>query len=272
MDRLRKPLLFLALVVTAIVVLLCLGSGLLAKTAPFADRVSGALDDPTISKALADSDIDRGDAQDQLNSMSGQTDPPGFGIKYLALPAGLLLVAMIQISLPMLIGDRVTGTVQGVISIVTGIVGIILGIVMAILAFVALILRVSLFLAVPFGTMAYLAIYGFFPVGRAAAILTSVMIALLVVGVLLVLGQQRFLQNRSLVLLFGTCLLLAFVTMLLQGIVPGILSSITDALAGLVTAIVGIIWALVMLIGGIVSAIRAVQLVAQVAAPDRQRT
>ncbi len=272
MDRLRKPLLFLALAVTAIVVLLCLGSGLLAKTAPFGDRVAGALNDPTISKALADHGIDRGDAQDQLNSMSGRTDPPGLGIKYLALPAGLLLVVMIQISLPMLIGDRVTGTVQGVVSIITGIVGIILGIVMAILAFVALILRVSLFLAVPFGTMAYLAIYGFFPVGRAAAILTSVIIALLIVGVLLVLAQQRFLQNRSLVLLFGTCLLLAFGTMLLQGIVPGILSSITDALAGLITAIVGIIWALVMLIGGIVSAIRAVQLVAQVAAPDRQRT
>jgi hypothetical protein len=271
-DRLRKPLLFVALVVTAIVVLLCLGSGLLAKTAPFSERVSGALGDPTISKALAEHDIDRGDAQDQLNSMSADTDPPGFGVKYLALPAGLLLVVMIQISLPMLVGDRVTGSTQGVISIVTGIVGIILGIVMAILAFVALILRVSLFLAAPFGTMAYLAIYGFFPTGRAAAILGTVMVALLAVGVLLLLAQQRFLQNRSLVLLFATCLALAFVTMLLHGIVPGILSSITDALAGLIIAIVGIIWALVMLIGGIVAALRAVQLVAQVASPDRQRT
>jgi hypothetical protein len=270
-DRLRKPLLFLALVVTAVVVLMCLGSGLLAKTAPFGDRVSGALADPTISKALAEHDIDRGDAQDQLDSMSGETDPPGFGIRYLALPAGLLLVVMIQISLPMLVGDRVTGTVQGGISIVTGIVGIVLGVVMAILAFVALMLRVSLFLAVPFGTMAYLAIYGFFPVGRAAVILTSVMIALIAVGVLLLLAHQRFLQNRSLVLLLGTCLLLAFATMLLQGIVPGILSSITDALAGLIVAVVGIVWALVMLIGGIVAAVRAVQLVAQVATPDRQR-
>jgi len=270
-DRLRKPLLFVALVVTAIVVSMCLGSGLVAKTAPFSTRAANALNDPTISKKLDEAGVDRGDAQDQLNSMSAPTDPPGFGIKYLALPAGLLLVVMIQISLPMLIGDRVTGMVQGVISIVTGIVGIILGIVMAILAFVALMLRIALFLAVPFGTMAYLAIYGFFPVGSAAALVTAIMIFLLAVGVLLVLAQQRFLQNRSLVLLLGTCLLLAFVTMFLQGIVPGILTSITDALAGLITAIVGIIWALVMLIGGIVAAVRAVQLVAQVATPDRQR-
>ncbi len=272
MDHLRKPLLFAALVVTALVLLLCLGSGLLAKTAPFADRVSGALDDPSVSKTLADNDIDRGDAQDQLDNISGETDPPGLGIKYLALPAGLLLVVMVQISLPMLIGHRATGTIQGVISIVAGLVGLIVGIIIAIIAFVMLLLRVSLFLAVPFGTMAYLAIYGFFPVGKAATILTLVMIGLIVTTVLLVLAQQRFLQNKSLVLLIATCLLLAFVTMFLQGFVPGILANITDALAALITAIVGIIWALVMLIGGIVAAIRAVQLVAQVEAPDRQRT
>lgn len=272
MDHLRKPLLVAALIVAVVVVLLCLGSGLLAKTAPFTERMSNALDDPAISKALAEHDIDRDDAQDQLENVSGETDPPGLGITYLALPTGLLLVVMVQISLPMLIGHRATGTVQGVISIVTGIIGVIAGIIMAIVAFVSLLLMVSLFLATPFGTLAYLAIYGFFPVGAAATILTLVMLALIVTAVLLVLAQQRFLQNKSLVLLLITCLLLAFVTMFVQGFVPGILASITDALAALITAIVGIIWALVMLIGGIVAAIRAVQLVAQVASPDQQRT
>jgi hypothetical protein len=51
----------------------------------------------------------------------------------------------------------------------------------------------------------------------------------------------------------------------LQGIVPVILVSITDALAAILFAIVAIIWAIVLLIGSIPGIVRALQTTAEAA-------
>ena len=259
MDQLRKPFLVLSLVAIGLVVLICIGSNLVTGPPPAASRINSALSNPDIQAQLAARDISLNDARDELNDAPSE-DPPGLAIPYLALVNGILLLVLFLTTLPILVGDRITGTVQGVASIIGGLLGLIGGIVMAILAFTKLMLMVSLFLAVPFGTLAYLAIFGSFDTGGAAAITTMVMLLQVGAAILLLLAQERFLKSKGLVLLFATAILLTFVVSLLHGIVPGILASITDALGALIVAILGAIWSLVLLIGGIIAALRLLQL------------
>jgi hypothetical protein len=262
-DQLRRPFLILTVVTITLALLICLGSNLLARPASVEQRVNSALQSaqssPQIQAQLQKRGIDLNDARDQLQQ-STQDQPPGLAIPDLALVNGLLLLVLVLTALPILIGDRATGTVQGIISIIGGLIGLIAGIALAITAFVALILMVSLLLAVPFGTLAYLAIFGSFDTGTSAAI-TTVVLALQVIGLIcLILAQERFLKSKGLMLLFGTAILLTFVVSLLHSIVPGILVSITDAFGAIVIGVVGAIWALVVLIGGIVAAVRLLQL------------
>ncbi|MFD0592171.1 hypothetical protein ACFQZ4_06050 [Catellatospora coxensis] len=122
-----------------------------------------------------------------------------------------------------------------------------------------LILMVSLLLAFPFGTIVYLILFGSFPRGEAAVVLSLIMFLKVVAIACLIIAQQRFLQNKGLVAMMITSLLGNVVAVFLHGIVPGILVSITDAIAGIVFAIVGIVWAIVLIVGSIPAMIRAVQ-------------
>lgn len=262
-DSLRKPFLVAALVVVLVAFLCCLGSSLVTGPPPFADRVNQTLTNPQTVALLDRFDIDAGDARDTLSDTRPE-NPPGMGIPALALIEGLLLLVLIITAAPLLIGERITGILTGGVSIIGGLVALLAAIATAIVSFTALMLMVSLLLSAPFGTLAYLAIFGSFDTGG-AALFTSLVLGLTLAGlVLLVLAQQRFLKGKGLLLLLLTAALLTFVTALLHSIVPGFLVSITDALAALITAIVSAIWALLVLIGGIVSAVRVLQLGRQV--------
>lgn len=262
-DSLRKPFLVAALVVVLVAFLCCLGSSLVTGPPPFADRVNQTLTNPATVALLDRFDIDAGDARDTLSDTRPE-NPPGMGIPALALIEGLLLLVLIITAAPLLIGERITGILTGGVSIIGGLVALLAAIATAIVSFTALMLMVSLLLSAPFGTLAYLAIFGSFDTGG-AALFTSLVLGLTLAGlVLLVLAQQRFLKGKGLLLLLLTAALLTFVTALLHSIVPGFLVSITDALAALITAIVSAIWALLVLIGGIVSAVRVLQLGRQV--------
>ena len=251
LDDLRKPFLVAALAAVALALLTCLGSGLLVSTPSFGERVSGTLQNPAVVSLLDTFDVDPDDARDSLDATRPQ-DPPGLGIPALALTEGLLLLVLVITAAPLLFGERV-------VSVVGGIVLLFASIATAIIAFTALLLMVGLFLAAPFGTIAYLALFGSFDTGTAAA-LTSLVLAL-TLGCLVLLGvaQQRFWTMKGLLLLLATTALLTFVTALLHGLVPGFLASITDALAALVTAVVTAVWALLTLIWGIVGAARVLQ-------------
>lgn len=262
-DSLRKPFLVAALVVVLVAFLCCLGSSLVTGPPPFADRVNQTLTNPATVALLDRFDIDAGDARDTLSDTRPE-NPPGMGIPALALIEGLLLLVLIITAAPLLIGERITGILTGGVSIIGGLVALLAAIATAIVSFTALMLMVSLLLSAPFGTLAYLAIFGSFDTGG-AALFTSLVLGLTLAGlVLLVLAQQRFLKGKGLLLLLLTAALLTFVTALLHSIVPGFLVSITDALAALITAIVSAIWALLVLIGGIVSAVRVLQLGRQI--------
>jgi hypothetical protein len=85
------------------------------------------------------------------------------------------------------------------------------------------------------------------------------MVLKIATGILLVFAQQRFLQNKGLVLLLLTCLVCGLILSFLHALVPTILVSITDDIAAIVFAIIAIIWALVLLIGSIPSVIKAIR-------------
>jgi hypothetical protein len=256
---LRKPFLVAAVVAVLVAFLACLGSSLVTAPPPFADRVQQTLSSPQTAALLDTFGIDAGDARDSINGTRPE-NPPGMGIPALALIEGLLLLVLVITAAPLLIGERATGVLTGGLSIIGGLVALLAAIATAIVAFTALMLMVSLLLAVPFGTLAYLAIFGSFDTGGAALFTSLVLGLTLACLVLLVFAQQRFLKGKGLMLLIATAALLAFVTALLHSIVPSFLASITDALAALVTAIVSAIWALLVLIGGIVAAVRVLKL------------
>jgi hypothetical protein len=185
--------------------------------------------------------------------------PPGRGIPYLALIDIILAYTILLVTLPIVVPDRVQGKVQGIITLVGSIVLLIVAFMLTLLALAALLLMVSLFLAVPFGTIAYLAAFGDFATGRAAVLLSLLMVLKLAFCVFLVIAQQRFLQNKGLVLLVITSLVATIIVSFLHGLVPSELVSITDSLAAIVNGVIAIVWAIVLLIGSIPAVLRAIK-------------
>ncbi|GAA2358875.1 hypothetical protein Cme02nite_35130 [Catellatospora methionotrophica] len=239
MDRLRTPFFFVALVALGLVVAVETGSSwLLGLTTP-------ALDTATQLGA----DVPPGVAE----------RPGGIAISYLALIDVVLLGTAALMGVAILASKRVHARLQGLATLIGAIILIITALVLLFVAIAKLILMVSLLLAFPFGTIVYLILFGSFPRGEAATVLSLIMFLKVVAVVCLVAAQQRFLQNKGLVAMVITSLLGNVVAVFLHGMVPGVLVSITDAIAGIVFAIVGIVWAIVLIVGAIPALIRAVQ-------------
>ncbi|MBO4160879.1 hypothetical protein [Micromonospora antibiotica] len=248
MGELRKPFLLLALLAVALVVGLELGSSLLTG----GGEAGGAL-----LTSARDLGVDVGD-------VGGISEPSGRGTGYLTLIDMVALWTTGLFCLSLVLSDRVQGRVQGVATLVFSILLLLASLVLLVIAFVELTVMVSLFLAVPFGTLAYLALWGFFPVGEASLLLGLVLLLKLVWGGLLLLAQPRFLQNKGLVLLVLTTLVCTVVLEFLHRLVPVILVSILDDVGALVFAVVAIVWGLVLLIGSIPAIVKAVRVTATV--------
>jgi len=244
MERLRTPFFICAMVAAGLAVLVELGSTYL---------VGGGPADPgQLAQQVAGFGVDV-----PAGGQVGQ--PPGIAIPYLALIDVIVLFTVALMGAGMIVPDRLHGRLQGIITIIAAIILILTALVMLFIAIGKLILMVTLLLAFPFGTIAYLIIWGSFPRGDAAVILSLLMFLKLVFAAMLVAAQQRFIQNKGLVALVITTLVANVVAAFLHGIVPGILVSITDAIAAIVFAIVAIIWGLVLAIGSIPSIVNAVR-------------
>jgi hypothetical protein len=251
--ELRKPLFIAALVALGLCVLVELGANLVLPR-----PVTSPAD---LQASIRDEGVeDEVDLEDVLTVQRDNPPTPGLGIPYLALVDGLLLLTLGLMGASLLIPERVHGQVQGVASLVGALVALVAGIAMLFAAIGLLLLMVSLFTAVPFGTIAYLAVWGFFNRGGASATLGLLMILKVVAGVCLALAHPRYLQNKGLVLLYLTSLLANALVSLLHGWVPIILVSITDALGAIIVAVLGLIWAVVLLIGALVSIFRVLKL------------
>ncbi|MEO8394649.1 MAG: hypothetical protein ABI700_16760, partial [Chloroflexota bacterium] len=81
----------------------------------------------------------------------------------------------------------------------------------------------------------------------------------IVFAICLVIAQQRFLENRGLVLLVISSLIANIVISFLHGFVPGIIVSITDDIAGIIVALCGCIWWVLALIGAIPAILNAIR-------------
>jgi len=244
MERLRTPFFIVAMVAAGLAVLVELGATYL---------IGGS----ATTGALAQQSGDLG----LTVPGGGQVEvPPGLAVPYLALIDVIVVFTVALMGAGMLIPDRIHGKLQGVATLIAAIVLILVAIVLLFVAVGKLILMVTLLLAFPFGTIAYLIIWGSFPRGDAAVVLSLLMFLKLVFAGALVAAQQRFTQNKGLVALVLTTLVANLVAAILHAVVPGIIVSITDAIAAIVFAIVAIVWGLVLAIGsipGILNAIRA---------------
>lgn len=186
--------------------------------------------------------------------------PPGLGVPYLLLLDGLLLFVVILMALPLLLPDRLHAKLQGIATLIVSVLSLLGGIVMIFVALALLMIMVSLVLAAPFGTLAYLAIYGHFSTGIAQGILSLLLLLKLAGAIFLVLAHQRFLQNKGLVLLIITSLIGNLIIAFLHALVPTPLVSITDAVAAIIVAILAVIWALLLLIGSLPAIFKAVNI------------
>ncbi len=232
MEQLRKTFFIASLVILAIAFLAELGSGLLLPTVKGGAIEAARTNAPT----------------------------PGFGIPYLALLDVLLVFTMSLIALGIWLPERVHGRVQGIATLIVSILVLLASIRAIFKAFIALVIMVTLLLSPIFGTAAYFVIYASFNRGGAELTLGWAMFLKLLFAVFLVLGHQRFLQSKSLVVLILVSLLATFVVQFLIDFPPGVLVSITDALAGLIVAIITLVMAIFYLIFSIVSVIRVLRL------------
>jgi hypothetical protein len=227
MDAIRKPLLIIAIVAALLVVLLETGSA--AKVGV------------------------QGDASAQFEGAQ-----PGKGIPYLALLDSLVLYTALLLGAALVLPEAIQGRLQGIVSLLVGIVALIGSILLALGAFELLTLMLSMLVAVPFGTLAYLAAFGNFDKQSAAIALSMIMTCKFVFVGCLVFAHQRFLQNKGLVIIIFCSLLVNLLLAFLHGFVPGFLVSITDTIGALIIAILAAIWALVFLLGSISSVVKAI--------------
>jgi hypothetical protein len=249
MGNLRKPFLLLAMLAIVLVVLVELGSGLM---------LGGADASGLLQNSASDLGTD-------LGNLGNVSEPPGRGIMYLALIDVIALYTTGLFTLSLVVPDRVQARAQGVATLIGSIILIIVSFVLLIIAFVELMIMVSLFLAPPFGTLAYLFIWGFFPVGKASVIIGLLMFLKLAWAALLIIAQPRFLQNKGLVLLILTSLVCTLCLEFLHGLLPVILVSILDDIGAIIFSVTGIVWGIVLLIGSIPAIVKAVRVTAALA-------
>jgi hypothetical protein len=254
-DQIRKPFFWAALIAWLLVVLVELGSSFL----PVPDVSARELRESIMRDQPPDQDPpDEADLQSMVRARSEQPPRPGYAITALIAFDGMAFLGLFWMGAGLVISRRLVGRVQGIVSLIAALLTI-LGAIIAVLALIALLMvMVGLFLAPPFGTIAYLAIWGFFSRGSAAATLGLLLGLKLAAGVLLLLAQQSFLKNKGLVVVLALSLLLNVVVSFLHGFPPRILVSITDVIAALVVLIVAILWAILVLIGSIVAVIKAI--------------
>jgi len=188
----------------------------------------------------------------------GEKATPGFGINALALLDGILLYNLVWMLLSVIVPRAVTGRAQGIVTLILSFFALLGTILLILAAFALLMLMLGLLVAVPFGTIAYLAAWGHFARGPAAATLLLAMVLKLAFLILAVLAHQRFLQNKGLLILTAVSVGLTWVIAFVHAFLPIFLVSIGDQLMALVICIVAAIWLLLLLIGSIIATIKAI--------------
>lgn len=247
MEKLRKPFFIVAVILCLITVLVESGSGLfLGGDAAGLDKVFELA--PHLAEYREDLDP---------NTVGGET-PPGKAIWSMSVLDGLVLFTMGLMGLPMFITHRLHGRIQGIATVIVSLLALLFAVYQIFKILAEVLIMISLFMAPPFGQIAYLAAWGFFDRGGAAVVLGIALMLKLGFAGSLILAHPRFLQNKGLVLIILTTLVAVLIVSFLHGLVPIFLVSITDRVAAIIVLILVIIWAIFLLIGGLISVFKAI--------------
>lgn len=192
-------------------------------------------------------------------------ETPGHAINALALIDGVLLYSLFWMLLSVVAPRGITGRAQGCVTLFFSFFGCLGTVVLIYIAFALLMLMLSLLVAVPFGTIVYLAVWGDFARGAAASTLALAMLLKIAFLILLVLAHQRFLQNKGLLVLVGVSLGLTWLVGFVHAFLPIILVSIGDQLMALVICVVAAVWLLLLLVGAVLATIKAIMSLRKVA-------
>lgn len=180
---------------------------------------------------------------------------PGLGVRALGMFDGLLLFIVLLIALSTVLPERIHGRLQGIATLIVAILVIIASFLFAMLSLQMLAVLLALIASPPFGWIIYLAAFRLDYSGAATELALSMLLKLCFAG-FLVAAQQRYLQNKGLVLMMLSSMLANLIISFLHGFVPGILSPITDSIAAIVVAILTLLWALWCLIRSIPSIVK----------------
>jgi hypothetical protein len=262
LDRIRWPLFIIATILVALALGAEVGSRFLKIGAGAPADALAELEREANRQLRRETDLDADERNEMVADMVAQAKsgekPPGVGVPSLGLLDVQLLYTLALMGLTKPATERVLGRIQGTASLVVSILLLIAAIVLIIGTFIKALIMIALFLAAPFGTLAYLAMYGSFNRAGASAVLGASMFLKLAAAVLLVLAHQGFLKMKGFTLLVVTSLVGNIIVSFLHGLVPIILVSITDAVAAIVVGILAAIWAIVLLIFSIISIVKAV--------------
>jgi len=247
---LRTPFFVMAIVAAALIIAceLALSLGVGGNSSGALNSIGSGLDTET-TEVLSD----------PANAAVAGESPPGSGIRYLALVDGLLLFTVLLLGSSVVFSQRAYARVQGVLTLVVAILWIIGCFVLALMALAKLLLMIGLFVAAPFGTIAYIAAWGWFPVGEAAILLSLLLLLKIVFVGFLVTAQPRFARVKGLMVLIALSVVLQLALGFIHGFLPRVVVSIGDELWALVTAVVALIWAVVMLVMAIPAILNALR-------------
>ncbi len=173
---------------------------------------------------------------------------PGLGIPSIALIDSLLVFVIGMMLLNILISPALVGKISGISTLIFSLVILITSTMLLMYSLTELTAMLALLLAVPFGTAVYFTLFAPFARAEAAMVLSLLILLKVVFAILLVMSNPRFLENKGLVFLIFTVLLVNILVGFLHGFPPGFLVSITDALAAIIVALTGLIWSLNLLI------------------------
>jgi hypothetical protein len=249
MESLRRPFFFAAVALITVVVLVELGASSILRHAKVSQEELKSMVD-NLGTDVGGAERDQ--LIEQLAEGSRTGKPPGLGIPSLALLDGFVLYTIALMAAPFLVPESVLGRLQAILTLIISLAVLLLAVRRFFTIAAQLIFMVTLLVSFPFGTLIYLALFGFFNRPGASITLSLLLALKLAFAGCLVVAHRRFLQNKGLVLLILTSLLGMVIVSFLQGLVPILLVSITDALAALIVVVLAGFWALFLLIGSII--------------------
>jgi len=184
---------------------------------------------------------------------------PGLGIKALALLDGFILYAWSVKMFSPLLNPGIQIPLVKISDFIVAIVLLLTGIAVAFAAIAFITFLISLLLAIPFGTIAYMAAFSSFKTGASAATLGLLMSLKTAFVICIVISEQNlFKYYRSLIIVILCSFLTNIIVSVLHSFPPQFLVSITDAIAALIVTIIGLIWILISLIPAAVGVISVV--------------